>query len=171
MTRLETERLVLRKPVLSDYPTYEAFVIDDRSEHAREFGTKGEAYRVFCSMVGHWAMHGTGYFAITRRGDDAPIGGTGVFHPPDFPEGELGYSLWTAEAEGQGIAAEAVTAVRGHVYRDLGWPTIVSYINPENARSIALAERIGCVLDEAAGKPEGCPDDLVYRHPGPEALQ
>ena len=38
----------------------------------------------------------------------------------------------------------------------------VSYIDPGNARSIALAERLGARPDPDA--PRADPDDLVYRH-------
>ncbi|MEL7026999.1 MAG: GNAT family N-acetyltransferase, partial [Pseudomonadota bacterium] len=52
-------------------------------------------------------------------------------------------------------------------FTELGLSTLVSYIDPENARSIALAERLGAVRDDEAEKPEDNP--LVYRHPTPEA--
>ena len=75
-------------------------------------------------------------------------------------------TLWD-RAEGRGIAFEAIRAVRAHAYRTLGWPGAVSYIEPENARSIRLAERLGCVrVDEPTPYPGG----LVWRHPAPEAV-
>ena len=62
----------------------------------------------------------------------------------------------------------AAEAARTHVFETLGWDTAVSYIDPQNARSIALAERLGAVRDDSAARPH--PDDLVYRHPKPEAV-
>jgi RimJ/RimL family protein N-acetyltransferase len=41
----------------------------------------------------------------------------------------------------------------------------VSYIDPGNARSIRLAERLGARLDRSAAKSD--PEDLVYRHEAP----
>ncbi len=58
--------------------------------------------------------------------------------------------------------------LRRHAYEDLGWETAVSYIDPANARSIALAERLGCTRDDAADRVH--PDDLVYRHPSPSEV-
>jgi RimJ/RimL family protein N-acetyltransferase len=40
----------------------------------------------------------------------------------------------------------------------------VSYIDRNNSRSIALAERLGAVPDPDAATPDNS-DDLVYRHP------
>ena len=49
----------------------------------------------------------------------------------------------------------------------LGWTTAVSYIDRDNARSIALARRIGCTEDPDAVASD--PEDFVFRHPAPGA--
>ena len=47
----------------------------------------------------------------------------------------------------------------------------MSYIAEGNARSVALAERLGAVLDLEAAAPEAPGKRvLVYRHPRPEGL-
>ena len=86
--------------------------------------------------------------------------------PPTPSPRSAGWSC--AAAEGRGIAAEAARALRDWAYAAQGWTTLVSYIDPENARSIRLAERLGARLDPDAPHPDGRPC-LVYRHPGPEA--
>ena len=40
--------------------------------------------------------------------------------PGDWPEPELGWTIWTKGDEGRGYAREAVEAVRRHAYGDLG---------------------------------------------------
>ena len=45
---------------------------------------------------------------------------------------------------------------------ELGLFGLVSYVDPENRRSIAVAERLGARLDPGAPKQD--PGDLVYRH-------
>ncbi len=79
------------------------------------------------------------------------------------------------DGEGNGIATEAARACVAHAYDTLGWDTVVSYIDPDNARSIALAERLGATLDTQATPPTrkdpDATDALVYRHPSPERLQ
>ena len=72
------------------------------------------------------------------------------------------------DAEGRGIAAEAARARARLGLRRARLDTLVSYIDPDNARSIRLAERLGAVVDPAAPQPRTT-RRLVYRHPGPEA--
>ena len=48
-----------------------------------------------------------------------------------------------------GAAAEAAAAVRDHARTHLGWKTAVSYIDLDNARSIALARRLGAAVRES----------------------
>jgi RimJ/RimL family protein N-acetyltransferase len=90
-----------------------------------------------------------------------------------WPEKEIGWSVWAPEAEGKGLAFEAAQAARAWAYGTLGWTTAVSYIDPANARSIALARRLGATRDPEAPLIDGyTPENtLVFRHPAPERLQ
>ncbi|WP_172292271.1 GNAT family N-acetyltransferase [Pseudoruegeria sp. HB172150] len=169
-TRLETERLILRAPEPIDYPVWEAFFLTDRAtfigggpEH-----DKGRAWRAFCSLMGHWLMNGCGVFAMIDRDSGAVLGSCGPWFPSLWPEREIGWTVWDPAAEGKGYMAEAATAIIAHVFNDLRWDTAVSYIDPKNTRSMALAERLGATVDANAVSPF---DDgtLVYRHPAPDA--
>jgi RimJ/RimL family protein N-acetyltransferase len=127
------------------------------------------AWKEFSAVAGQWLLRGYGGFSIEDRASGGYLGEVGVFHEDRYPEPELGWMV-VAAAEGRGIAHEAALAARRWAYRALGLATLVSYIDPRNARSIRLAERLGASRDDAAPRPEGerC---LVYRHPGPEILQ
>ena len=142
---LRTERLILRAPRAADEPAWTAFVQDERSRFIGGPLTAGRGWRTFASLIGHWLMRGTGCFVLQLKDDPAPLGQVGPWFPGDWPEREVGWTLWTPEAEGKGYATEAARAVLAHVFRDLGWPTAVSYIDPDNSRSIAVAERLGAV--------------------------
>lgn len=167
---LETERLTLRAPGPQDWEPARDFLLDDRSSFIRDAAMdEGKAWRSFCHIVGMWALRGFGSFAFCLKGTDDVIGLTGPWQPADWPEQELGWTVWTAAAEGRGYAFEAASAARAYAYSDLGWTTAVSYIDPANVRSIALAERLGARLDANAAHPFGDDACLVYRHPGPEA--
>ena len=163
---IETERLVLRAPAPQDAEAFVAFYGTERSQYVGGPMDPRTAWNFFGTEIGHWVMRGFGMFTVTRKGDDTPLGIVGHWFPPNWPEREIGWVL-TDTAEGKGIAFEAARACVDHAYDVLGWDTIVSYIDPANARSIALAERLGATLDEAAATPK---DDgtLVYRHPAPE---
>jgi RimJ/RimL family protein N-acetyltransferase len=64
--------------------------------------------------------------------------------------------------EGNGYATEAAAAFRDWAFGALGLQTLVSYLDPANLRSAAVAERLGAVLDPDAARQD--PEDLVYRH-------
>ncbi|MGD1924723.1 MAG: GNAT family N-acetyltransferase [Paracoccaceae bacterium] len=165
MQVIETDRLVLRPPKASDKDAYIDFFLSDRATYVGQASNRYQAWKTFAMEAGHWFLHGWGPWVVTRKGSDQAIGSVGPWHPEDFPERELGW-LAFAGTEGQGIAFEAAIAARAHDYRTHGAQTLVSYIDPENERSIRLAERLGAVRDDAAARPD--PIDLVYRHPSPE---
>ena len=167
---IETERLILRAPAIADWPAWRTFVGSDRARYIGGPLDEAKAWRSFGHVVGMWVLRGYGSFVFTTRTSDAPLGMTGPWHPADWPERELGWTLWAPEAEGRGYAREAAEAARDHAFRDLGWDTAVSYIDPDNARSIALAERLGARRDMKAAYPGDKPC-YVYRHPKPEASE
>jgi len=169
---LETERLILRAPQASDFEHFAPFAMSDR---ARFVGggsdeTMGYAWRVFSTITGHWHLRGFGIFVVEVKATGQPVGSMGPWYPAGWPEKELSWTIWTEAAEGQGYAFEAIIAIRRHTYVDLGWSTAVSYIDEDNARSLALAKRLGCRHDPAADNPH--PDDpvQVWRHPSPEEI-
>lgn len=166
---IETERLILRAPAASDWPVWRAFAGSDRSRFIGGPIGEDKAWRAFGHIIGMWVLRGFGTLIFNDRNTGAPLGMAGPWYPEGWPEPEIGWTVWTPEAEGKGFACEAALAGRLYAYRDLGWKTAVSYIDPTNARSIALAERLGAVRDPMAACPaeEPC---LVYRHPAPETL-
>jgi RimJ/RimL family protein N-acetyltransferase len=162
---IETERLVLRAPRREDFEPFAAIFADERSRHMGGPVDKVGAWKMFAMGAAQWALSGFGVWSVADRATGAYCGDVGLLHPAHYPEVELGWTL-VAEAEGRGIAFEAASAARDWAFGALGLRTLVSYIDPDNARSIRLAERLGAVRDDAADRPE--PGDLVYRHPGPE---
>lgn len=163
---LETERLILRAPLPQDYPAFRDYYASQRSIYTGGPLGEREAWRGFAAEIGHWVMRGFGMRTITAKGADTPLGRCGIWYPGTWPEPEIGWTLY-ADSEGKGIAHEAACAIRAHVFGTLGWETVVSYIDPENARSIALAERLGALRDELAARPPHACHALVYRHPHP----
>lgn len=167
--RLETERLILRGPEASDFEAYCAFLTDP--VRADGFGVEKDrpkAWRWFALNIGHWALHGYGYFTIEDKESGAPCGLTGIWNPEGWPEPEIGWVVFEG-FEGRGIAREAATRARQWAYDDLGMTTLTSNIVPGNDRSIALAERLGARFERSYTNVE-MGEDMLYRHPGPEAL-
>ncbi|SEW31682.1 Protein N-acetyltransferase, RimJ/RimL family [Cognatiyoonia koreensis] len=162
---LTTERLTLRRPKASDWPAFRDFLTSERSRAIGGPDHIGVAWRTFASEIGHWDINGFGMWSVTRTGDDTNIALIGPWHPIDWPEKEIGWMVLDPAVEGTGIATEAARAAINHAFTELGWDTAVSYIDPDNYRSIALAEKLGAVRDDAATPPERYPGAYVYRHP------
>jgi RimJ/RimL family protein N-acetyltransferase len=165
---LETERLRLRAARLDDFEPFAAHMASDRSIWEDGPLTRAQAWKEFASGRGLWDLRGYGAWSVEDRTTGAYLGEVGFYHPAHYPQAEIGWMVLPT-AEGKGIAHEAALAARDFAYRRLGMTTLVSYIDPGNARSIRLAERMGAHRDDDAPKPEGeiC---VTYRHPGPEAL-
>ena len=161
---LRTERLTLRAPVMADFPAYEALMVSPRALWmGGPFDTRG-AWGMFCHDVAVWRLFGHGALMVDLAATGECVGQVGISHGPLFPEKELGWLVYDGH-EGRGYASEAARALRDWSFATLGLATLVSYIDPGNRRSAAVAERLGGVLDPAA--PRQDPDDLVYRHIAP----
>ncbi len=169
---VETQRLILRGPRMGDMPFWRAFLASDRAKFVGGTGTDdlAKSWRSFGHVAGMWALRGYGSFIITRKDDvETPLGMTGPWHPMEWPEPELGWTIWSPDAEGTGIAFEAATAARDFAFNTLGWKTAVSYIARDNHRSAALAERMGAVIDPNATQPDFDDGPVhIYRHPAPD---
>lgn len=166
---LTTARLVLRAPAIDDFPAECAFYASPRSQYVGSPAEPEQVWRMIAAFIGHWAIRGYGFWAIEDRQTGAWLGRAGLWFPHGWPEPEIGWTL-SEQAEGHGIAQEAARAARDHAYRTLGWTTAISLIDPRNARSIALAERLGAAREDDWHHPR-FGRTLVYRHPAPEILQ
>jgi RimJ/RimL family protein N-acetyltransferase len=158
---LETQRLRLRAPVLDDFPPYANLMLSQRSAFLGGPFNKAAAWGLFCHDVALWHLTGHGALMIDLKDSGLCIGQVGINHGPLFPEKELGWLLFDGH-ESHGYATEAAFALRAWAFGTLGLPTLVSYIDPKNTASIAVAERLGAVLDHEA--PRQDPEDLVFRH-------
>lgn len=142
-THLETPRLVLRKLCEEDSEAYCRMCADE--EVMRYLGSPAlaadDAWRQLAMFVGHWDLRGFGMYAILTRAGEF-VGRVGLHFPLGWPEREIGWAL-DRRHWGQGYAFEAAAAVRDLALQDLKWPRLVSYIIPENVRSIRLARRLG----------------------------
>lgn len=163
---IETERLILRRPLPKDQDTCVAFFMSDRAYGVGGPYDMGQAWRHFAYELGHWEINGFGMWAVTMKGSDDIVGLVGPWFPADWPEREIGWFIFD-NAEGKGIAHEAAQAAIQHMRTTLGWTDFVSYIKEDLPRSIALAERLGAKLDPNAEMP-GAHPCLVYRHPQTE---
>ena len=164
MSVLTTERLTLRPPKMADFEGFAAFLASPRSRFVGGPGRDREAsWRAFAHLAGMWHLRGYGPFATVLEGET--IGMAGPWRPDGIPEPEMSYTLWSDAHEGRGLMAEAVTEAVRWSWEVAALPSLVSYIDPGNRRSVALARSVGAALDPAAEASE--PGVHVYRHPAP----
>ncbi len=158
---LRTARLVLRAPTIADFDAYRALMASPRSVGMGGPFDEARAWGLFCHDIACWTMFGHGALMIDVAATGQCAGQVGINHGPLFPEKELGWLLYDG-FEGQGYATEAAVALRDWAFTELRLDSVVSYFDPANHRSIAVAERLGAVRDELA--PRQDPEDLVFRH-------
>lgn len=162
---IETERLVLRGWRNGDLaPLVDFYAFDPGSAWVGGPLDDTDVWRRLMSFAGHWSLNGYGLFALEDKASGAWIGWCGLWHPVDFPETELGWTL-IEPARGRGFVTEAATRVRDFAYAEAQLPTLVSYIKPDNAPSQRVAERLACTFEgdiEIRGLTAG-----VWRHPPP----
>jgi RimJ/RimL family protein N-acetyltransferase len=146
---LTADRLRLRAFRASDLDAFAAMRANP--EVVRYLGTgrtatQVEVWRTMAAFLGQWALRGYGMWACEKIDGGAFIGSVGIFHPLDWPEPEIIYSLdrpfWR-----QGFATEAAAAAREWFFGHFPLPRIASFIRPDNHASKRVAERLGAVLE------------------------
>lgn len=140
---LETERLRLRPTAMADFPRWAELMADP--EAARFIGGPQPpevAWRGFMTMAGAWALTGTAMFSVIEKSSGLWLGRIGPWRPLDWPGTEVGWALHP-DAQGRGYGLEAATAALDHAFDVLGWTDVIHCIDPDNAPSRRLAERLG----------------------------
>lgn len=162
---LTTDRLILRALRFDDFDALARLFATDRSRYMDGPQAPSQVWAGFMESVGQWPILGYGSWAIDLRETGEYIGQVGLNRPYSFPEDELGWMLFDG-FEGRGYAFEAAHAALRFGFHHVGLETLVSYVDPENARSIRLAMKLGAVEDPGAATPDNDPC-LVFRHPKP----
>jgi RimJ/RimL family protein N-acetyltransferase len=140
---IETERLHLRAVRAGDLD--QLVRLQEDPEVARFMGAPSREWLEgwLRSSEAEWEERGHGRLAIVDRESGEFLGRTGLKYWPQFEETEIGWAL-QPEARGKGYATEAArAALRWGFERLDDLPLITAMIQPENAASIAVAERLG----------------------------
>ncbi|KIC51944.1 GNAT family N-acetyltransferase [Tateyamaria sp. ANG-S1] len=165
---LETERLILRPPALTDFDALADFYASPRAAFVGGPLSRELSWRSLAQEAGHWVLRGFGRWTLIEKDTQNPVGIVGLWHPEGFPENELGWDLFEG-ATGKGYATEAGRAARNYAYDTLGWTTLISLIAVDNEGSARVAQRLGATYDSDFTHERFGPMQL-WRHPGPEAL-
>lgn len=140
---LRTARLTLRPTAAEDFPRWAEMMADP--EAARFLGgpqPAAAAWRGMMTMAGAWALTGVSMFSVIETATGRWLGRLGPWTPEGWPGTEVGWGLHP-DAQGRGYAAEGATAAIDYAFDVLGWDEVIHCIDPDNAPSIRLAERLG----------------------------
>jgi RimJ/RimL family protein N-acetyltransferase len=140
---LETDRLLLRPPIEADLEGWASLMADP--EASRFIGgpiPRATAWRGMATMAGSWALKGFGMFSVIEKESGKWIGRLGPWEPEDWPAQEVGWGLLRS-AWGKGYATEGAARAMDFAFDELGWEDVIHCIAPDNAGSIAVAERLG----------------------------
>lgn len=156
---LTTERLHLRPFTAADQDAIHAVYADpDVMRHVghgahQTMAETANALRIYGEVLGR---RGYSFLAVTERDGGALIGDGGL-HPlgGEGPDIELGYTL-ARSAWGRGYATELGRALIGHAFDVLGADRVVAQVEPANAASRHVLEKLGMTEREqrmAYGRP------------------
>jgi ribosomal-protein-alanine N-acetyltransferase len=128
-----------------------------------------ESDAMFDRLVGHFATHGFGLWAVEVPGVAACVGFVGLMVPSFTahftPCVEVGWRL-ARGAWGHGWASEGAHAACRFGFAQLGLAEIVALTVPANTRSRAVMERLGMTRDPADDfdHPRVAPGHPLLRH-------
>lgn len=147
--RVETDRLVLRRPRESDRGAWLGIWGDPGVWRALRPGLgpdPGFALGRFEHHLAHWRRHGFGLWIAEERATRTIAGWTGPAHPlflPDLAdEVEIG---WTYRRPfwGSGLATEAATTAIATAFAHLPLERVIALIDSSNVPSQRVAARLG----------------------------
>lgn len=148
-TTLSTERLVLTPARIEDFDEIAALwkKLDFTQFIMGRALSDEEVWFRLLRDIGHWTALGHGNWSIRLSHGGAYLGSVGVLNyrremTPAFDAPELGWGVDPA-FQGQGYAAEALTAALAWADRTLGAARTVCMIAPDNLPSLKLAARVG----------------------------
>jgi RimJ/RimL family protein N-acetyltransferase len=175
---IQTERLLLRKPVPEDAePALDLLTDPVAMEflggvHPDTAADPGFAVR---QWLERWEENDCGPFSIVRREDGRWLGRAGILvwdtrtwthttfaEAGEHAQPELGWAL-AREHWGHGYATEAARAVRDWAYAERGVTRLISLVLPANVRSARLAERLGATPGETVELFDNGPH-VVWEH-------
>ncbi|WP_298290853.1 GNAT family N-acetyltransferase [Novosphingobium sp.] len=168
---IETERLVLRLPARDDYLLLRDLLADPavhRFLGPQPEDLTTEMFRRALRAAGSWQLYGYGMFMVCEKASGAFVGQLGMFHSlRGFGKGmdHTAEAAWMIAREhwGRGYAEEGMRAALDWFDKTQGQDRIACMIEPENAASVRLAQKLGFVRYAEHLLDDGATVDLFER--------
>lgn len=148
---IETERLILRPHAIEDFEAYHALWSNDAVVRfiSGVASTREQSWGRMLRVAGMWHHMGFGFLAIEEKESGRFVGEAGFLEmkrdmQPFSTEGtlETGWALMP-EVQGKGYATEALRALMGWAEVHFPSGSMSCIIDPDNAASLRLAEKLG----------------------------
>ena len=151
MLQIETERLTLRQFTPGDAE----FIIKLLNEPSfiQNIGDRGvrtlpDAEKYLANgPVSSYAKNGFGLLAVTLTDTGQLIGMCGLIKRDTLEDVDIGYAF-LPEFWSKGYALESVQAVMSHAKEVVGLKRVVAIVDPANARSIRVLEKVGMAFEK-----------------------
>lgn len=150
MIQIKTERLTLRPFTLNDAE----FIVDlvnqpSFIQNIRDVGVRtiadAEKY-LENGPIASYARNGFGLLAVTLNDTGQPIGMCGLIKRDSLEDVDIGYAF-LPKSWSRGYALESARAVMNHAKEALGLKRVVAIVDPNNAGSIRVLEKIGMTFE------------------------
>lgn len=157
MTVLETDRLVLRYLTTND----STFIIELLNEPSfiqnigdRKVRTEEDARKYLLNgPLESYDKHGFGLFMVELKDSKVPIGMCGLIKRDNLPDADVGFAFlpqyWM-----KGYAFESASAVLKYAKETCGLNRILGIVNPGNAASIRVLEKLGLKFESTVKMPQ-----------------
>ena len=149
---LHTARLTIRPLTLGDLDAFAAIFTDAETmaAYGRTF-TRDESRGWIDRSLMRYERDGFALFAVELAADGTYVGdcGPSIQVVDGVDELEIGWHI-RRDLWGRGYATEAALALRDWVFDDLGRDRLISLVEPSNAASCRMAEKIGMRVEREA---------------------
>ena len=151
MIQINTDRLTLRQFNFSDTE----FIVQllNNPSFIQNIGDRGvrtiadaEKY-LENGPISSYERNGFGLLAVTLTDTGQIIGMCGLIKRPTLEDVDIGYAF-LPEFWSKGYAFESVQTVMSHAKEVIGLKRVVAIVDPANARSIRLLEKIGMTFEK-----------------------
>lgn len=165
MIVLETERLTLREITTHDAEfllrllNEPSFIqnIGDRNvrtiDEACTYALNGP--------IASYEQHGFGLYLVELKETGEPIGISGLVKRDLLPDADVGFAF-LPDYWRRGYAVESAQAVRQYAFEVLGLKRFLAIVNPANAGSIRVLEKIGLGYDRMIRVTPDAPEICLY---------
>lgn len=143
---IETERMILRQFIASDYPAVYAFNSNKEVQKYtgdRLLQSEEEAKNLIVNISEpEYRKYGYGRWAAVYKANNQVIGFAGLKYLPELGETDIGFRFLPAYW-GQGIATEVSKEIIAYGFEKLDLKRIIGIAMPENIGSCRVLEKIG----------------------------